>query len=60
MPERKTLPGTDQPWTKPNDGGDESGPRAPDVERPGTRELLERMKRVDPRQARRYRQRSGE
>jgi hypothetical protein len=60
MPERKTQPITEEPWTKPNDGGDEGGPRGPDVERPNTRELLERMKRVDPRQARRYRQRSGE
>jgi len=60
MPERKIQPTTEEPWTKPNDGGDESSPRAPDVERPNTRELLERMKRVDPRQARRYRQRSGE
>lgn len=60
MSERKTQPLTDQPWTKPHDGGDEGGPRTPDVERPSTRELLERMKRVDPRQARRYRQRSGE
>lgn len=60
MPERKTQPTTEEPWAKPNDGGDQGGPRTPDVERPNTRELLERMKRVDPRQARRYRQRSGE
>ncbi len=57
MPERTTRPTTEEPWTKPRDG---DGPRAPDVERPNTKELLERMKRVDPRQARRYRQRSGE
>jgi hypothetical protein len=57
MPERTTRPTTEEPWTKPNDG---DGPRAPDVERPNTKELLERMKRVDPRQARRYRQRSGQ
>ncbi len=59
MPERKTRPVTDDPWTKPHED-EESHPRAPEVERPNTRELLERMKRVDPRQARRYRQRSGE
>jgi hypothetical protein len=58
MPERKSRPVTEEPWTKPGD--EQSGPHAPDVKRPNTRELLERMKRVDPRQARRYRQRSGE
>ena len=57
MPERIPRPAPQEPLTKPNDG---DGPRAPDVERPNTKELLERMKRVDPRQARRYRQRSGE
>jgi hypothetical protein len=57
MPERIPRPTTEEPLTKPNDG---DGPRVPDVERPNTKELLERMKRVDPRQARRYRQRSGE
>lgn len=59
MPERKIRPITEDPWTKPNDD-DGSVPRVPNVDRPNTRELLERMKRVDPRQARRYRQRSGQ
>jgi hypothetical protein len=41
--------------------GDESGPSRPDVTRPtGPNELLKRMKKVDPDQAKRYRQRSGE
>jgi hypothetical protein len=40
--------------------GDEGGPSRPDVKRPENNRLLERMKRVDPDQARRYRQRSGE
>ncbi len=57
MPERIPRPVPAEPQTKPQDG---DGPRAPDVERPNTKELLERMKRVDPRQARRYRQRSGQ
>lgn len=40
---------------------DESGPSAPKVERPGgDNELTRRLKRVDPDQAKRYRQRSGE
>ena len=46
-----------EPQRKDGDGG---GPGKPDVKKPDTRQLLERMKRVDPNQARRYRQRSGE
>jgi hypothetical protein len=53
---RRPLPS--EPLQKP--GGDDSGPNAPKVKRPDTRHLLERMKRVDPDQAKRYRQRSGE
>lgn len=41
--------------------GDENGPSSPDVRKPeGGNELLRRMKKVDPDQAKRYRQRSGE
>lgn len=40
--------------------GDETGPSKPDVQRPDRSDLLKRMKRVDPDQARRYRQRSGQ
>lgn len=41
--------------------GDESGPSAPKIQRPGgDNELLRRMKKVDPDQAKRYRQRSGQ
>jgi hypothetical protein len=39
---------------------DESGPTRPDVDRPDRSDLLKRMKRVDPDQARKYRQRSGQ
>jgi hypothetical protein len=49
--------------TKPIDddqGGPDEGPRRPKVERPSTDDLLKRMRRVDPNQARRYRQRTGE
>jgi hypothetical protein len=43
------------------EGGDPGGgPRQPEVGRPNAKDLLERMRRVDPNQARRYRQRSGE
>jgi hypothetical protein len=41
--------------------GDEGGPAKPDVKRPeGPNELLRRMKNVDPDQAKKYRQRSGQ
>ena len=48
--------------TRPMDGGadDDPGPRRPKVERPNTDDLLRRMRKVDPNQARRYRQRTGE
>jgi hypothetical protein len=41
-------------------GGGGDGPREPKVEKPDTEELLKRMRKVDPDQARRYRQRTGE
>ena len=41
-------------------GDDERGPSRPDVQRPDRSDLLKRMKRVDPDQARKYRQRSGQ
>lgn len=53
---RRPLPS--DPMNKP--GGDDSGPGAPKVKKPDTRQLLDRMKRVDPDQAKRYRQRSGQ
>lgn len=41
-------------------GGGDSGPSAPKVDKPNTEELLKRMRKVDPDQARRYRQRTGQ
>ena len=43
---------------KPGGGGD--GPSAPKVEKPNVEELLKRMRKVDPDQAKRYRQRTGQ
>ena len=41
--------------------GDDNGPSKPDIGRPGApNELLKRMKKVDPDQAKKYRQRSGQ
>jgi hypothetical protein len=42
----------------PSGGGD--GPSAPKVDKPNTDELLKRMRKVDPDQAKRYRQRTGQ
>jgi hypothetical protein len=42
------------------DGGDDDGPKRPEVPKPDTRDLLRRMRRVDKDQSRRYRQRTGE
>ena len=55
--ERRERPAP-PPGRKPVD--DDEGPSRPDVDRPDTRDLLRRMRRVDPNQARRYRQRTGE
>ena len=56
--DRLTRPLTREPDKKL---GDESGPSKPDIKRPGgDNELLRRMKKVDPDQAKRYRQRSGQ
>lgn len=41
--------------------GDEGGPNKPKIDRPSApNELLRRMKNVDPDQAKKYRQRSGQ
>jgi hypothetical protein len=57
-PDRLTKPGGPVPERKL---GDESGPSKPDIRKPdGGNELLKRMKKVDPDQAKRYRQRSGQ
>lgn len=58
MPEqvRRQMPNELMPKHHDN----EDAPRTPDVQPPDAKELLERMRRIDPREARRYRQRSGE
>ena len=57
MRDRKPAPA--EPWEK-KEGDDGDGPRRPKVTKPDTRELLKRMRKVDPNQSRRYRQRTGE
>ena len=52
MPEQiqKPRPAPAQP-----SGGGGDGPKEPKVEKPNTEDLLKRMRKVDPDQARRYR-----
>ena len=57
MPERIQKP---QPRAPGSGGGGGEGPSAPKVEKPNTDDLLKRMRKVDPDQARRYRQRTGQ
>jgi hypothetical protein len=59
MQERRTPQKPLDPITKPNDG---DGPSKPDVRKPGggSDELLKRLRKIDPEQAKRYRQRSGQ
>lgn len=38
----------------------DSGPSKPDVNRPGRDDLLKRMKKVDPKQSEKYKQRTGQ
>ncbi|HYE30272.1 MAG TPA: ubiquitin-like protein UBact [Methylomirabilota bacterium] len=44
----------------PAPGGGGEGPTSPKVEKPNVDELLKRMRKVDPDQAKRYRQRTGQ
>jgi len=44
----------------PGSGGGGEGHSAPKVEKPNTEDLLRRMRKVDPDQAKRYRQRTGQ
>lgn len=58
MPERVQKPVEPAPWgPKQGDGG---GPRSPDISRPDTKDLLKKMRKVDPNQSKRYRQRTGQ
>ena len=58
MPERTQKPPTPAPWEPKS--GDSDGPKSPDVSKPDTKDLLKRMKKVDPNQSKRYRQRTGQ
>lgn len=56
--DRLTRPLTREPGKQL---GEEGGPNAPDVRKPDSgNELMRRMKKIDPDQAKKYRQRSGQ
>ena len=59
MPDQnqKTRPSGGGGPDSPAPGG---GPSAPKVDRPNVDDLLKRMRKVDPDQAKRYRQRTGQ
>ncbi|PYL33883.1 MAG: ubiquitin-like protein UBact [Verrucomicrobia bacterium] len=46
MPERVQKPFDPAPWGPKQ--GDEGGPRSPDISRPDTKDLLKKMRKVDP------------
>ena len=49
------------PISKPSGPGDqESGPKRPETDSPSGDNLMKRMRKVDPKQAEKYRQRTGE
>src|SRR5690349_504780 len=58
MPERIQKPVEPAPWGPKKGDGD--GPRSPDISRPDTKDLLNKMRKVDPNQSKRYRQRTGQ
>ena len=58
FPERIHRPTSPAPWERKE--SEQGGPQRPDVNAPDTKELLKKMRRVDPNQAKRYRQRTGQ
>ena len=59
LPERGEGPGNPRTiCASPSDEG--SGPRRPETGSPDKDNLLKRMRKVDPKQAERYRQRTGQ
>src|SRR5205085_12487618 len=58
MPQRVQKPFDPAPWGPKQ--RDEGGPRSPDISRPDTKDLLKKMRKVDPNQSKRYRQRTGQ
>lgn len=47
------------PWNK-NEGPVGDGPRTPLIDKPDTKNLLKKMRKIDPNQSQKYRQRTGQ
>ena len=58
MPDQMQRSPEQVPWERK--GGDDGGPKAPNVSKPDTSHLLKRLRSIDPDQSRKFRQRSGE
>ena len=58
MPEQMQRSPVESPWERK--GGDDGGPKTPNVAKPDTNNLLKRLRSIDPDQSRKYRQRSGQ
>jgi hypothetical protein len=56
---QRQAPPQDAPWT-PKQAGPFEGPRVPDITRPETRKLVEKMKQVEKNSSKKYRQRTGQ
>ncbi len=48
------------PISKPSGPNEDSGPKRPETDSPSRDNLMKRMRKVDPKQAEKYRQRTGE
>lgn len=59
LPERREGPGDPMPKS-PNPPEEGNGPRRPETGSPDKDNLMKRMRKVDPKQAERYRQRTGQ
>jgi len=58
MPERTERPVAPVPWGPKQGAG--GGRKSADGSKPDTRDLLKKMRKVDPNQSKRYRQRTGQ
>jgi hypothetical protein len=56
--QQQRRPDDSNPFGKKEDSS--SGPITPKTGKPPTKDLLERMRKIEPERARRYRQRSGQ
>jgi hypothetical protein len=58
MSQQRKKPTQQNKSLTPSSGGD--GPSSPKIDKPDVSDLLKKMKKINPDQAKNYRQRSGE